>query len=110
MKARQTRAVAVVADLDVAVLLRHRTGKRITVARRFQRLDHVGSIAEMLVEHGDVGLAAQRRPVGDLEGDVLIVVEHGATQGHLIGLREAGMLARLASAGKQVIGVKFPSS
>ena len=40
-----------------------------------QRLDHVVGAAEVLVEHLDVEVARDLRPVRYLEGDVLVVVE-----------------------------------
>ena len=46
-----------------------------------QRLDDVVLRAEVLVEHLDVEVALDLRPVGHREGHVLIVVEDRAAQG-----------------------------
>jgi hypothetical protein len=48
-----------------------------------KRRDHVVRAAEMLVEHLDLDIAFDFRPVGQSERDVLIIVENCAAERHV---------------------------
>ncbi len=74
-------------ELEIRELLDHRARKSGALAHgaddleALQRLDHVIGVAEMLAEHLDLEVLCDLRPIGRLEGNVLVVVEDRAT-GH----------------------------
>ena len=75
-------------ELELGQRLDHLLRKAGALAHRdddleiLKRRDDLVRAAEMLLEDLDVDLALELRPVGDLEDDVLIVVENCAAQRH----------------------------
>jgi hypothetical protein len=71
-------------ELQIRQLLDHGAGERGALAHgaddleALQRLDDVVPAAQMLVEHLDVEVACDLRPVGDFERNGLVVVEDRA--------------------------------
>ena len=82
-------------ELEVRQLLDDRARKRGALAHgaddreTLQRLDHLVSAAEMLVEHLDIEIVRDLGPIGHGEGDVLVIIEDRAAaagHGHIRGL------------------------
>ena len=83
-------------EFQVRQRLDHRARERGALAHGaddgeiFQRGDDVVRRAEVVVEYGDVDIARDLRPVGHGQRDVLIVVENGAAQRHVVPRLHSG--------------------
>jgi hypothetical protein len=75
-----------------------------------QRPDDIVGCAEVPIEYGHVHLAAQSRPVGHFESDVLVVVKNSATQCHVMAsLRHAGACRQRIQAGHPISRTGAPA-